>query len=85
MDDGCTRAQRWLWCEACGKRTYTTRKNAKAARNRTREKGMGVYDCPKRPGEGLFHVGHRPRDLGQGLVDRDEVRQREEARGLLDG
>ncbi|MDT2006906.1 hypothetical protein FXW78_24250 [Rhodococcus opacus] len=66
-----------MTCPHCGgKRTYFTRKAARAARTHHEKRhGLAIYPCPHRDqdGEVGFHVGHRPERLGRGNIDRDTL------------
>jgi len=58
----------------CGKRTYFTRRAARAARTHHEKcQGLAIYPCPHlhQDGEVGFHLGHRPEGLGRGHIDRD--------------
>ncbi|WP_257225784.1 hypothetical protein [Rhodococcus opacus] len=65
----------WVTCPHCDKRTYFTRKDARAARtHHEKRRGLSIYPCPhhERGGDG-FHVGLRPEGLGRGAIDRDTL------------
>ena len=66
----------WVTCPHCGKRTYFTRKDARAARTHHEKRhGLSIYPCPHQKeehGDG-FHLGHRPQGLGHGDIDRDTL------------
>lgn len=65
---------RYRWCEDCEHRGYFSRKDAKAVRKRhQRGGGLAVFSCPHH--DELFHVGHRPAALSQGVIDRDLLRE----------
>ncbi|CAG7633243.1 hypothetical protein E143388_07479 [Rhodococcus opacus] len=65
----------WVSCPHCGgKRTYFTRRAARAARTHHEKcQGLAIYPCPHlhQDGEVGFHLGHRPEGLGRGHIDRD--------------
>ena len=67
----------WVTCPHCGgKRTYFTRRAARAARTHHEKRhGLAIYPCPHRHHAGHvgFHVGHRPERLGRGAIDRDTL------------
>lgn len=50
-------------CRHCGKRTYRTRKTAKAAAKTIPGRHMATYPCPHGPG---WHHGHLPLDVVHG-------------------
>jgi hypothetical protein len=63
---------RWVTCPHCSKRTYFTRKDARAARtHHDKRRGLSIYPCPHQgdAGDG-FHVGHRPKSLTHGCISR---------------
>ncbi|TQC41639.1 hypothetical protein EEB14_53630 [Rhodococcus sp. WS4] len=64
-----------MTCPHCGKRTYFTRKDARAARtHHEKRQGLSIYACPHQEGGGDgFHVGLRPEGLGRGAIDRDTL------------
>ncbi|PBC35159.1 hypothetical protein CJ179_48760 [Rhodococcus sp. ACS1] len=64
-----------MTCPHCGKRTYFTRKDARAARtHHEKRQGLSIYPCPHQQGGGdRYHVGHRPEGLGRGDIDRDTL------------
>ena len=66
---------RWATCPHCNKRTYFTRKDARAARTQhDKRRGLSIYTCPHQEdgGDG-FHVGHRPKSLTRGCIGRDTL------------
>ncbi|MBC2637848.1 MULTISPECIES: hypothetical protein [unclassified Rhodococcus (in: high G+C Gram-positive bacteria)] len=79
-----------MTCLHCDKRTYFTRRDARAARtHHEKRRGLSIYPCPhhKQDGDG-FHLGLRPEGLGRGDIDRDTLgeNQRETlAEGRLAG
>ncbi|WP_422333084.1 hypothetical protein [Rhodococcus sp. (in: high G+C Gram-positive bacteria)] len=64
-----------MTCPHCDKRTYFTRKDARAARtHHEKRQGLSIYLCPHQGGDGDgFHVGLRPEGLGRGDIDRDTL------------
>ncbi|MDJ0419669.1 hypothetical protein ACVH9Z_15220 [Rhodococcus opacus] len=70
-------------CPHCGgKRTYFTRRAARAARTHHEQRqGLAICPCPHRhqDGEVGFHVGHRPEGLGRGHIDRDTLADNQRA------
>ncbi len=65
----------WATCPACGKRAYTTHKDARRiARRLTPDGGRRVhaYECHDVPGS--WHVGHIPRRLQEGRITRKDLR-----------
>ncbi|MDV7088172.1 hypothetical protein HJ581_0001040 (plasmid) [Rhodococcus opacus] len=73
----------WVSCPHCGgKRTYFTRRAARAARTHHEQRqGLAICPCPHRhqDGEVGFHVGHRPEGLGRGHIDRDTLADNQRA------
>ena len=65
----------WVTCPHCDRRTYFTRKDARAARtHHEKRQGLSIYPCPHQDQDGdRFHVGHRPEGLGRGAIDRDTL------------
>ncbi|CAG7618416.1 hypothetical protein [Rhodococcus opacus] len=65
----------WVTCPHCGKRTYFTRKDARAARtHHEKRQGLSIYPCPHQDQDGdRFHVGLRPEGLGRGAIDRNTL------------
>lgn len=53
----------------CGKRSYHTKKLAKAAR-KNHGRDLRAYRCPEFDG---WHLGHLPDDIRHGDVDRQTV------------
>lgn len=77
----------WYHCASSGKRGYTTRADARAARARTRgsrgeakgkDGALSIYRCDglELGGCGRYHVGHLPRVVVRGEADRSEVYRR---------
>lgn len=63
MADG----ERWVTCQAHGKRAYWSRKAAKKAIRELRgPQGMREYPCTEL--EGGFHIGHIPERVKRGKV-----------------
>lgn len=54
----------------CGKRSYATRNDARAARRRTGSSGLSTYRCKA---SGHWHIGHSPIPLKHGVITRDDV------------
>jgi hypothetical protein len=65
--------QRWTTCEHCGKRTFLSRKQAKAYARVAfpGDKGLNAYECTL-GGDG-FHIGHLPGVVKQGDEGRDAI------------
>ncbi|AWK76434.1 hypothetical protein CBI38_34060 (plasmid) [Rhodococcus oxybenzonivorans] len=64
-----------MTCPHCSKRTYFTRKDARAARtHHEKRQGLSIYPCPHQ-GEDRdgFHVGHRPKSLTRGTIGRGNL------------
>ena len=67
----------WVTCRATGKRGYMTRSAAKKARQRTHAKSidnngaLSVYRCASCE---LWHIGHMPKALRNGTIDRETYR-----------
>lgn len=69
MTSGARRGLNIAWCDACEKKSYTSRKAARRiARRHTEHKA--VYRCPTN--QLLWHVGRLPERVRQGEVTRDE-------------
>lgn len=62
----------WVTCPHCDKRTYFTRRDARAARtHHEKRRGLSIYPCPHQAQDSDgFHVGFRPIGLGRGSIDR---------------
>lgn len=58
-------------CEACGKLAHPDRKAAKRARTRMGDHKLSAYPCPD--GTGYWHLGHLPKAVVWGDVDRSEL------------
>lgn len=73
--------ERWLTCEACQKRGYPAKADAKAVARRLDGKA-DVYRCPSRPGGAglLYHVGHQSPHVTAGIVSRAELARRRRER-----
>lgn len=54
------------WCEACRKRLYVSRKQAKKAIREKRDSRLRPYACPVQPL--LVHVGHIPQRVKTGDI-----------------
>lgn len=64
---------RWLFCEAHGKRAYEGRRAAKAViRVLPRAEGMREYRCDAFP-DNRWHVGHMPEVVRRGEMSSSEV------------
>ena len=62
----------WHTCRHCGKRSYSSRRAAKAAlRHHGDRKGMAAYECHTNPG--VFHLGHIPTAVRRGHASRDNI------------
>ena len=68
----------WFSCPDCKqadgrpKRSYPNKSTAKRTmRLHHGDKGMRVYECPKRPG--TYHLGHLPTAIRKGYWSRQEV------------
>uniref|UniRef100_UPI003F4995DC hypothetical protein n=1 Tax=Nocardia suismassiliense TaxID=2077092 RepID=UPI003F4995DC len=63
----------YAWCADCEHRGYQTKAFAKAAlrAHRGLRKGLSVFRCPH--DRHVWHIGHRPRDLSHGLLDRHQL------------
>lgn len=57
-------------CPACGKRRFTSRKKAKAMARKLSLRGVNAYPCGD-----YWHVGHLPKPVVQGVIDRDRIRR----------
>ncbi|MDT2007197.1 hypothetical protein FXW78_26490 [Rhodococcus opacus] len=68
-------------CPHCDKRTYFTRKDARAARtHHEKRQGLSIYPCPHQDqASDGFHVGLRPEGLGSGDIDRDMLVENQRA------
>lgn len=53
-------------CESCWKRSYVTRKDAKATIRHVNDPAMRAYRCPA--GSGYFHIGHIPQAVRDGRM-----------------
>lgn len=65
----------WSTCPGCGKRSYESKGDARAAAKYLRSKGgkgLNVYACVA-PGGSGWHVGHLPADIRAGKVSRRTV------------
>lgn len=58
------------YCVDCGKKTYWTRRHARAAA-RVIDKSMSAYPCGA-----LWHIGHLPSSIVTGQEARDQFRER---------
>lgn len=69
MTTGARRGHAIAWCDACEKKSYTSRKAARRiARRHTEHKT--VYRCPIN--QMLWHVGRLAEAIRQGQVSREE-------------
>lgn len=78
-------ASAWIRCAKTGKRGYESRSLARKARGRTRgvadpDKvgGLSIYRCEddaRGAGCGLFHLGHLPRPIVEGDLERSALRK----------
>lgn len=65
------RAANWIMCHRCGKnghRGYHSRADARYVRKRHPGDALSIFRCPHTAG--LFHLGHPPKALTSGRVDR---------------
>lgn len=64
-------------CETCGKRCYTSKRDAKAAiRQRQHRAGrLSAYRCGP-----YWHIGHLHRAVAAGQLRRDQIRTRKDRR-----
>lgn len=62
------------FCEACGKRSYPSRRAAKTAARHAHKGSMNAYPCPNRPEgfEPVWHVGHLPDAVRRGWITKDK-------------
>lgn len=63
----------WVWCARCNKRTYHSRRDAKAVARSHRQasdRHIRAYECPEGRG---WHVGHYPEVVAAGLISADEA------------
>lgn len=64
--------QSWFRCPDCGKRTYTSRRDAKRVCTRARDGGKpSAYECE--PGSGRWHSGHLGQAVKLGVLTRHEL------------
>jgi hypothetical protein len=65
--------QRWTTCEQCGKRTFVSRKQAKAYARVAfpGDRGLNAYECPL--GGTGYHIGHMPEPVKKGIEGRDAI------------
>ena len=64
---------RWSTCMECGKRTFESKKDAKAYRRAAfpGDAGLNAYECTL--GGTGYHVGHLPEPVKQGIVSRADI------------
>ena len=69
-------------CESCRKRSYGTRRMARAAAKQIRGDHMTAYPCPAAAalGASLWHLGHLPADVRAGRADKGAYQARAVAR-----
>lgn len=61
-------------CGATGKRMWSTRRRARTAARRVNPgEHMSAYRCD---GCGWFHIGHIPRAVVDGVIERSDLRPR---------
>lgn len=61
----------WTTCLHCGKRSYRSRKEAKAAARTESLPGMSAYECHSQPG--AWHIGHLPAGVANGRYARSTL------------
>lgn len=62
-------------CHACGKVSYSSRKQAKATARRAHPaEKMDTYECSDNPG--AWHYGHLPKRVRDGIVPRSVLKAR---------
>lgn len=59
-------------CPSCGKKSYTSKANAKRERNRLGFRDLHLYRCL---GSGYWHLGHLPKSVLKGRVGREVLRR----------
>jgi hypothetical protein len=66
-------------CVYCGKRSYTSRRHARVARQRVpSHKGLRAYRCRANPAE-VWHLGRLPQAAAHGVLTASEVYDPSEA------
>lgn len=61
----------WHTCPDCGKRTFASRKAAKAAARIDSLQRLSAYECHGRPG--AWHLGHQHAGIIHGQYGRDQL------------
>lgn len=61
-----------IWCSECQKIGWWSRRDARHAEHQYPEEQMRAYRCPATTTETLWHIGHLPAQVRQGLISADE-------------